>query len=422
VSTFTLADFLHKPQPVGSLAKSSAKLKTTTNRNFKGKCYYCPPQEEESDVDNQLEEDIWIEPVPALPASVLVHLGSCSDSTQPEGWVRLAPAASTPPRHVLVEESQGILLLLQTLRGEGEEYRLRVVNLKQPAYFQHDQQEEQLLLQEFAGLTSLEAICGRAKVVFGKNRRSKLIRKETASYTVLSLSETLRLATVGHEEPEPSALIDKVSRQEEMPLCGICYCDDNQMTALLGCGHSFCDSCWALYLDTQLRTLEEEPDRDSRLTCPVYGCPCRLDLATLAWFVPAPRLLTFLKTTLAGHLSRDPTLAGCPRPSCNRLVRLKAGVQRDRSVACLCGLDWCVDCRQVAHAPATCAQYLEYLEYSRRESEYARLETEVHARPCPKCGTPWEKVYGCNHLTCGRCATSFCWGCGDDHQVESSTK
>jgi hypothetical protein len=421
-TSFTLADFLQK-QAIRSCQPTlppPAKMNRTRNRNFKGKCVYSP----QSDVQSQLEEPaIYIESVSELPAAVLVRLPDWDGSSPPPaGWVSLVPR-STPPRLALVQDQLGILVLLHHLHNDGddlralrgpEEYMLRIINFKPDKAGNSDMRLHQ---EQFDDLTSLEAVCQQAEALCRSNRRLNSTRSETAAYTFLSLSDSLRLVMDGSEDQQHQLAQDW---QLELGICGICFSEYHpfyRLTAMRECGHSYCDSCWALYLSMRLNTAEEE-GTTVLLTCP--SCDIRLDLATVAWFVPATRLLTYFTAAMAARLARDPDLTACPKLNCSRLIRLRKvpipsspRTGGSRRVECLCGLSWCVDCRQAAHDPATCRDHLEYLAYTRKIAENAKLETEVYVRTCPSCGTRWEKQYGCNHLVCGHCATSFCWGCGE---------
>ncbi|WWC66318.1 uncharacterized protein I206_100219 [Kwoniella pini CBS 10737] len=109
-----------------------------------------------------------------------------------------------------------------------------------------------------------------------------------------------------------------------------------------------------------------------------------------------------------------------------------------------CSYSFCLYCNATWHGPHTpCAfpqtslivsEYLGYPEGSEGRSRMemkrgkANLERmvakyfedeankswlESKTRPCSGCGVRVEKSHGCNHMTCGRCNSHFCYRCGD---------
>lgn len=40
-----------------------------------------------------------------------------------------------------------------------------------------------------------------------------------------------------------------------------------------------------------------------------------------------------------------------------------------------------------------------------------KLKKELNFKDCPKCATVFEKMEGCNHITCGGCQAHICWVC-----------
>ena len=47
------------------------------------------------------------------------------------------------------------------------------------------------------------------------------------------------------------------------------------------------------------------------------------------------------------------------------------------------------------------------------EDEENKKWLEQRTRACAGCGVRVEKSHGCNHMTCGRCGSHFCYRCGD---------
>lgn len=55
---------------------------------------------------------------------------------------------------------------------------------------------------------------------------------------------------------------------------------------------------------------------------------------------------------------------------------------------------------------------LERMVNKWREDEENRKWLDARTRACGGCGVRVEKSHGCNHMTCGRCNSHFCYRCG----------
>ncbi|KAI9635251.1 uncharacterized protein MKK02DRAFT_27103 [Dioszegia hungarica] len=108
-----------------------------------------------------------------------------------------------------------------------------------------------------------------------------------------------------------------------------------------------------------------------------------------------------------------------------------------------CTFSFCLYCSATWHGPHTPCSFpqtslivLEYLSYPEGSAERAQMEQrrgksnlermvaryvedeenkkwlEQRTRACAGCGVRVEKSHGCNHMTCGRCGSHFCYRCG----------
>ncbi|KEP49035.1 putative ubiquitin-protein ligase E3 [Rhizoctonia solani 123E] len=158
------------------------------------------------------------------------------------------------------------------------------------------------------------------------------------------------------------------------------------------------------------------------------------------------------------HLAeKDPSAVPCPVRRCQAPVpRPKAAEDNDAwaqlRTCDSCGFAFCVACKRSWHGPnSSCAitQTKAFMEAHvammlpkgdprRRalEGQYGRKvlrkmaqeyqgekENQVWLKErttaCPRCETRVEKSEGCNHMTCPRCTTHFCFRCGTKLQTES---
>ncbi|KAL6705826.1 hypothetical protein ACN47E_006286 [Coniothyrium glycines] len=65
------------------------------------------------------------------------------------------------------------------------------------------------------------------------------------------------------------------------------------------------------------------------------------------------------------------------------------------------------------HQGETCSEYDYRTDKSLRmaEEKKSRMLVASISKACPGCGRSIEKTYGCDHMTCTRCMTEFCWLC-----------
>ena len=181
--------------------------------------------------------------------------------------------------------------------------------------------------------------------------------------------------------------------------CGICLERTHLPLALAGCGHIFCHQCWSRYLVASVRD-----DVTLPLRCPETCCSQPVDLVTAAFILTRhqshfPSWQTFLELSIKA----------LPFHSCHRCHR--PSYLSDRT-HCPCGELRCLACGLRDHWPASCADFALSLQLAKEDLSTSRLEVLV--RTCPRCHECWEKSYGCNHMFCTLCRTSFCWGCGKE--------
>ncbi|XP_063969212.1 uncharacterized protein LOC129281146 isoform X2 [Lytechinus pictus] len=214
--------------------------------------------------------------------------------------------------------------------------------------------------------------------------------------------------------------------------CGICFetlapsgGEDEEMgTALLGCGHLFCNDCWIRHVTNRVMMGE------TSIRCPAFKCESVLDKVTLLSLLPDSLVRIHLAHLHDNRINNHPEWKWCPNPKCGRLVQVRdvawtepggdlSGGPRVRErllglpVPCECGVSWCSECKEVAHWPATCKQAEQYHQYMKETGvDHVRSEhiRSVEVKRCPSCRNPMQKNGGCMHMMCN-CGANFCWEC-----------
>lgn len=167
--------------------------------------------------------------------------------------------------------------------------------------------------------------------------------------------------------------------------------------------HAQCRACFIQYVTV---THENEP-LDS------LPCPAGRDCGVPAWD-PVVAALYLPPTYLAKLEARERETTEALLLSANVAARLfcvcgavgivEEGAVGDGTVACICGLVYCLRCGNIAHAAEQCGVPRDTLQW-----------VNQNAKRCPNCGTAIEKNGGCNHVTCtrsaGGCGYEMCWLC-----------
>ena len=103
----------------------------------------------------------------------------------------------------------------------------------------------------------------------------------------------------------------------------------------------------------------------------------------------------------------------CPRTNCSNIVTIIDSSCLD-CVQCRCGYEFCLECREEAHFPATCRSTQFYMHVAARRghliNDNKQIITTITGRKCISCNQFIEKNGGCNHMKC-HCGVQFCWLC-----------
>ena len=111
-------------------------------------------------------------------------------------------------------------------------------------------------------------------------------------------------------------------------------------------------------------------------------------------------------------------------PSCNEVTehklprRLWKYRERDIHITCKkCSHEWCFSCHAPWHKDLTCR---EFLKGDKRFKKWTKSDCRgvPNCQKCPLCRVYIQKSQGCNHMTCNRCRTQFCYRCGGFYNMQ----
>ncbi|GFY59988.1 ATP-dependent RNA helicase DEAH12, chloroplastic [Trichonephila inaurata madagascariensis] len=193
----------------------------------------------------------------------------------------------------------------------------------------------------------------------------------------------------------------EVIQSEEQ--CPVCACPAFNLTFRLElCGHLYCSEC--------IEGLVEQAQFPIR--CCAEDC-CHdiiLDDICKALGDDPAKIKTLLEKSMKHYIeSYGSDIFYCPAPDCSMFF-YKNEISTDKLNCPLCQNDICIKCNTVYHQGFTCDMY----QGSKNDPDYSFKvwqETKSECKRCPKCKTAIEKNGGCDHMTCGSCASHFCWQC-----------
>ena len=194
--------------------------------------------------------------------------------------------------------------------------------------------------------------------------------------------------------------------------CSVCFESVGGLvsaTALMSCGHWFCDACWKEHLVTGIN------EGRMVLVCPEYDCDKEIDMGTLISLADINHIVRYLRRCHDTEVEQQSVTKWCPNPACGAVVKVPSS--HVKTVTCQCGRKMCFDCLGDMHWPAPCDAASAYRQKLAENGDDRLMPLEdikrvvINGKPCPNCKRFVEKNGGCPYMACV-CGKSFCWGCG----------
>ena len=183
---------------------------------------------------------------------------------------------------------------------------------------------------------------------------------------------------------------------EDCPICT----DEILHPEQLGCGHNYCSECLRHYLSSAPKF---------PLACIICKVPIAIPL--LRRFLTPQAFRALVEAAFNWYLS-DPTrkLKYCRTADCEQIFLQSEDPQVLNCPVCLSTV--CSACGEEPHDGVTCTQNKLNKDLIEQDRLFDLWIAANNVRRCPGCSITIEKIEGCNHITCDRCRTHFCWKCG----------
>ncbi|XP_070534844.1 E3 ubiquitin-protein ligase RNF217-like isoform X2 [Ptychodera flava] len=175
------------------------------------------------------------------------------------------------------------------------------------------------------------------------------------------------------------------------------------------CTMPVCDGCLQEYCSIQVN------QKIVKVPCPNPQCNAFVSRDEIVFHLDGSNRDKFHRFLLEAN--KEPHTKTCPR--CSHLFALDKEIfaktkmnPQESKVACPeCYLVWCFPCHAPWHEGISCREYKKgdkLLRAWAKERSYG----QNNAQRCPKCRVYIQRSSGCDHMTCSRCKTEFCYRCG----------
>lgn len=202
---------------------------------------------------------------------------------------------------------------------------------------------------------------------------------------------------------------DFLSTHDILATCIVCYDDTNSAFKRLCCQQVVCQTCLGRIIHTRLN------DGLIEFPCPNPECSAPIGRTEVLHHLNREEKTRFER--LRVNAESDGNKKTCPH--CSHITEHELPARRIRhlreeevKIQCEnCRIEWCFKCHAPWHQDMTCK---EFIRGNRQFREWTkdRPNGVANCQKCPTCRVFIQRSTGCDHMTCNRCNTHFCYKCG----------
>ena len=202
-----------------------------------------------------------------------------------------------------------------------------------------------------------------------------------------------------------------------VPDCAACLCAiDGEAFVLSICGHSYCNSCFAMQCHSSIST------KSFPIKCALADCETPVAFYDIEKAFSRKEskadlnciMEKFCKGTLDIFVANNKELKYCTTPECG-LVYLAGNLKGKKwGYKCpKCQHVMCCNCSEPYHPGLSCNvnEKMKKLEIQETKLTEWIKEKPDDRKMCPNCETGIEKNLGCSNVFCVTCNKSVCWVC-----------
>ena len=195
----------------------------------------------------------------------------------------------------------------------------------------------------------------------------------------------------------------------ESGTCIVCYDTGTNFTKRLCCREIICELCLTQIIHTRLNEgLIEFP-------CPNPECSDPIGRTEVLYHLNREDKERFerLRVNAESDGNRK-TCPHCSRITEHTLPSRKMGRYREEDVKIECEncrIEWCFKCHAPWHKDISCKAFVRGNRQFQKWTK-GRPNGVANCQKCPTCRVFIQRSTGCDHMTCNRCRTHFCYKCG----------
>ena len=191
--------------------------------------------------------------------------------------------------------------------------------------------------------------------------------------------------------------------------CIVCYDEGQAFTKRSCCQQIICQTCLAKTIQTRLN------DGLIEFPCPNPECSDPIGRTEVFSHLNQEDKVRFER--LRVNAESDNSRKTCPH--CSHITEHHLPVRRVRrlreeevKIQCEnCRIEWCFKCHAPWHQDMTCKEFTRGNRQFQKWTE-DRPNGVANCQKCPTCRVFIQRSTGCDHMTCNRCKTHFCYKCG----------
>ncbi|KAL5477449.1 hypothetical protein EMCRGX_G024248 [Ephydatia muelleri] len=193
--------------------------------------------------------------------------------------------------------------------------------------------------------------------------------------------------------------------------CAVCFGKSAGVDPRPCCSASVCRDCMTKIVHLAVT------EGVVHITCPNTECDKALTDKEILLLIGHDTTLRNKYDRFRLDYVKDGNKKTCPRCCLiteHRLPRKFRLKESDVKLKCTsCDLEWCYKCHAPWHEGMTCRAFKTGDKQFHHWTKERRPDRIPNCQKCPLCRVYIERSTGCNHMTCRRCGSEFCYLCGE---------